>query len=70
MLRCRVGAGPIMIDVVQRSCRVSSLTHLTGFQVGEVKILVPRPLSFIQISVGSDEWSPLSPRLAAVVNLS
>ena len=57
-----------MIDVVQRSCRVSSLTHLTGFQVGEVKILV-RPLSFIQISVGSDEWSPLSPRLATV-NLS
>lgn len=69
MLRCRVGAGPIMLDVVQRSCRVSSLTHLTGFQVGEVKILVHRPLSFIQ-SVGTDEQSPFSPRLSSVVNLS
>jgi hypothetical protein len=40
-----------MLDVVQSSCCVWSLTHLTGFQVGEVKILVCGPKSFIQTSV-------------------
>jgi hypothetical protein len=37
VLRYRGWAGPIMLDVVQTSCRVWSLTHLTGFQVGEVR---------------------------------
>jgi hypothetical protein len=36
-----------MLDVVQSLCCLRSLTHLAGIQVGEVKIHVFSPLSFI-----------------------
>lgn len=54
VLRCKGRAGWAMLDVVQSPCCVRLLTHLAGIQVGEVKIHVFSPLSFIQTLASGD----------------